>query len=51
MMSVEMIIAVLTLLTSGVSLVFILKIMFNELHELRDLLTSHLRDHAKGELR
>ena len=31
---------------NGVSLLFILKILFNDLHSIRDLLEQHLRDHA-----
>ena len=38
-----------SLLIGGINLAFILKILFNELHELRALFVEHLRDHTKRE--
>ena len=32
---------------SGVNLLFVLKIIFNDLHELRQMFIKHLEDHAR----
>ena len=34
------------MLLGGVNLALVLKIIFNDLHEIRRLLVEHLRDHA-----
>jgi hypothetical protein len=39
-----------SLILGGVNLLFILKILYNDLHELRDLLIKHLVDHGKGDV-
>lgn len=43
----ELYLSALGAILSGANLIFILKVLYNDIHELRALLTEHLRDHAR----